>query len=107
MADLSVKRFLAVWLRAAQELQAALLDMQRTLLSHAALAVHMPTLQAGLDTGSARKLLEVDATRPSPSMESAQLLSSVKAQQIHQDLFSRLILTRLTGFSMMMLSIMF
>jgi len=40
-------------------------------------------------------------------MEGAQLLSSVKAQQIHQHLFSRLTLTRLTGFSMMMLSIMF
>ena len=90
MADLSIQGLLAVRLGTSQELQAAFLDMQRTLLSHAALAVHVPALQAGLNARPARKLLKADATCPRASVEGTLLFSGVEAQQVHQDLLRRL-----------------
>ena len=60
--------------------------MQLTVLLHAFLAVCMPTLQAGLDAGAARKLLKADATCPCALLESKQLLCSVKLQDVHHEL---------------------
>ena len=60
--------------------------MQLTMLLHAFLAVRVPTLQAGLNTGAAGKLLKADATRPCALLESKQLLSSVKLQDVHHEL---------------------
>ena len=90
MADLSVEGLFAVWLGTSQELQAAFLDVQRTLLSHAALAVYVPALQAGLNTRPARELLKADATCPCASVEGTLLFSSIEAQQVHQNLLRRL-----------------
>ena len=82
----SIQRLFAVWLWTAQELQTSFPDMQLTVLLHALLAVCVPTLQAGLNTGAARKLLKADATGPCALLESKQLLSSIKLQDVHHEL---------------------